>query len=150
MLSRGFTFGVLLRFGRFKALVISSFLFGLLHINVYIPGHLGWDTYYHVISAFGMGMILCALMMVTRSIWVSVLFHAMMDWHIPFTAADTSGGDSVHYSLWENLSGPMSGLIFDCVIVLVLLAIDAVRITPARWMHRLAVRWKLVEPVIVT
>ena len=147
MLSRGFTYGVLLKYGRYKAIFFSSLLFGLLHINVYIPGHLGWDTYYHVMSTWSFGMIMCALMIVTRSIWVPVIFHALMDWHIPFQNDDPAVDDSTVYSLWGNLTGPFFSFAFDLGIVALLLAVEAARMPRIpKWALRLAIKWKLVEP----
>jgi len=148
MLSRGFTYGVLLKFGRFRAILFSSLIFGLLHINVYFPDALGWDTYYHVFSTFGFGMIMCALMIVTRSIWIPVVYHAMIDWHIPFNKPlKSTGEDTFSYSLWDNLTGPLFSLVFDVGIVLILIGIDRARMPRMpKWFWRLAIRWKLVTP----
>ena len=148
MLSRGFTYGVILKFGRVKALFFSSLFFGLLHINVYFPDELGWDTYYHVFNTFGFGMIMCALMIVTRSIWVPVVYHAMIDWHIPFDRpAKSTGEDTYTYTLWDNLTGPLFSLAFDIGIVLLLLGIDRARMPRMpKWFWKLAIKWKLVTP----
>ena len=148
MLSRGFTYGVLLKFGRFRAIFFSSLFFGLLHINVYFPHELGWDTYYHVFSTFGFGMIMCALMIVTRSIWIPVGYHAMIDWHIPFDRpAKSTGEDTFSYSLWDNLTGPLFSLAFDIGIMLLLLGIDRTRMPRMpKWCWRMAEKWKLVTP----
>jgi len=148
MLSRGFTYGVLLKFGRFRAILFSSLIFGLLHINVYFPDALGWDTYYHVFSTFGFGMIMCALMIVTRSIWIPVVYHAMIDWHIPFDKPlKSTGEDTFNYSLWDNLTGPLFTLVFDVGIVLILIGIDRARMPRMpKWFWRLAIKWKLVTP----
>ena len=70
--SRGLIFGKLRHYGERKAMVLSSIAFGLLHINVYV-GY-GWDlwlAYDHVISAAAFGFLACAVMITTRSIWVS-------------------------------------------------------------------------------
>ena len=151
MLSRGFTYGVLRKFGQLKAIFISSLLFGLLHINVYFPDQLGWATYGHVMSAFGMGLVLCGLMIVTRSIWVSVIYHAMIDWSIPFEkVSKESYTDDTVYSLWDNLTSPFFELIFYVAGLAILLMINRASVKP--WMYRLAkrfepvaVKWKLVE-----
>jgi membrane protease YdiL (CAAX protease family) len=147
MLSRGFTYGVLLKLGRFRAILFSSLFFGLLHINVYIPEYLGWETYFHVMSTFGFGMVMCGLMIVTRSIWIPVLFHAMIDWHIPFQKKSTPIEDDQVYSLWDNLTMPFFSLAFDVLITLVLLGIDRARMPNLpKWFWRVAQKLKLIEP----
>jgi membrane protease YdiL (CAAX protease family) len=146
-LSRGFVYGVLLKYGQLRAIFFSSLFFGLMHINVYLPNEIGWDTYYHVFSTFGFGIIMCALMIVTKSIWVPVLCHALTDWHIPFTKHSALEDDGSVYTLWDNLTGPFLTLLFDLLFALFLLAMNRYSIsnTP-RWVKRLAIKWKLVHP----
>ena len=148
MLSRGFTYGVLLKFGRLRAIFFSSLFFGLLHINVYFPGNLGWETYFHVMSTFGFGMVMCGLMITTRSIWVPVIFHAMIDWHIPFEKDSTAPiTDDYIYSVWDNLTMPLFSLVFDIGITLMLLGIDRARMpNMPNWFWKLALKWKLIHP----
>ena len=146
MLSRGFVYGVLSKFGRYKAMFASSLMFGLMHINIYFPGHLGWVTYWHVMSTFGFGLIMCALMIVTRSIWVPVIFHALADWTVPFEKrAPTSVEDTVNdASVWDHLISPLFELSFSIVGVILILLIN--RAQPAKWMYRIALKWKLIKP----
>jgi membrane protease YdiL (CAAX protease family) len=147
MLSRGFTYGVLVKFGQFKAIFFSSLFFGLLHINVYIPGYLGWATYSHVMSAFGFGMIMCGLMIVTRTIWTPVLFHTLMNWHIPFEKETAPIADDQVYSLWDNVTLPFSSLVFEACIMLLLIGLDRARMPHLpQWFWRIAVKLKLVDP----
>lgn len=42
MVSRVFVFGALQRFGTTFAVLVSSAMFGLMHINVYLPEWNGW------------------------------------------------------------------------------------------------------------
>lgn len=146
MMSRGFVYGVLSKIGQYRAIVFSSLMFGLLHINVYLPNNLGWLTYWHVMSAFGFGLIMCALMIVTRSIWVPVVFHALADWSIPFEKEITDTGEIEvdTSSLWDNLTLPFLELSFNVMGVILILLIN--RAQPAQWMYRLAVKWKLIKP----
>lgn len=146
MVSRGLMFGVLSKFGTYRAMLASSLMFGLMHINVYFPGNLGWTTYWHVMSTFGFGLIMCALMIVTRSIWVPVIFHALADWHIPLAkespkSEDTWINDS---SFWENVTLPWFDFGFSVMGVVIILLIN--RVQPAKWMYRLAIKWKLIKP----
>ena len=98
-------------------------------------------------STFGFGMIMCGLMIVTKSIWIPVLFHAMIDWHIPFQKKSTPIEDDQVYSLWDNLSMPFFSLAFDILITLVLLGIDRARMPNLpKWFWRVALRFKLIEP----
>jgi membrane protease YdiL (CAAX protease family) len=149
MLSRGFVYGVLSRFGQYKAMFASSLMFGLMHINVYIPGNLGWDTYWHVTSTFGFGLIMCALMIVTRSIWVPVVFHALADWTVPFgKRAPKSVENTIdNSSVWHHLISPLFELSFSIVGVILILLIN--RAQPAQWMYRVALKWKLIKPEYV-
>ena len=147
MFSRGFTYGVLRRFGNVSAIFISSALFGLLHLNLYVGAN--WDTwlaYSHVMTAFSFGVFTCALMIVTRSIWVAVIFHALCDWSIVFDKAlvDTGDEGKWHPGLWEGLSLPLFKVFLFCGLALVLLWID--RGSVPAWMYRLMLKWKLVKP----
>ena len=147
MFSRGFTYGVLRRFGNVSAIFISSAFFGLLHLNLYVGSN--WDTwmaYSHVMSAFGFGVFACALMIVTRSIWVAVIFHALCDWSIVFDKAFTDTGDQGkwHPGLWEGLSSPLFDVFLFCGLAMVLLWTD--RGSVPAWMHRLMLKWKLIDP----
>jgi membrane protease YdiL (CAAX protease family) len=147
MLSRGFIFGALVKFGQLKAIFFSSLLFGLMHINVYIPGYLGWGTYSHVMSAFGFGMIMCALMIVTRTIWAPILLHTMANWQILFEKEPAPFTDSEVYSLWDNVSLPFLGLAFEVVITLILLGINRARMpSMPKWFWRIVLKLKLIDP----
>jgi membrane protease YdiL (CAAX protease family) len=151
MLSRGFTYGVLVKFGQFKAIFFSSLFFGLLHINVYLPGHLGWATYDHVFSAFGFGMIMCGLMIVTRTIWAPVLLHAMANWGLLFEKESAPITDNQVYSLWDNVTSPFFGLAFEVVITLILLGIDRARMpNMPKWFWRGLQKLKLIDPAIAS
>jgi uncharacterized protein len=85
LFARGFIYGYLKKRGNYLALVLSSLIFGLMHLNRYIGEDWdGWKAYSHVISAFGFGLLACALMIVTRSIWIPVIFHALSNWDLAF------------------------------------------------------------------
>ena len=147
MFSRGFTYGVLRRFGNVSAIFISSALFGLLHLNLYVGAN--WDTwlaYSHVMNTFSFGVFACALMIVTRSIWAAVIFHALCNWSIVFDKAfiDTGDEDKWRPGLWEGLSAPLFNVFLFCGLAMLLLWID--RGSVPAWMHRLALKWKLVKP----
>ena len=146
MMSRGFVYGVLSKIGRYKAMLFSSFIFGLMHINVYFPNDLGWLTYWHVMSTFSFGLIMCALMIVTRSIWVPVVFHALADWNIPFQKeiTDTEETEVDTYSIWDNLTLPFIEFSFNLGLFAIIMLIN--RAQPTKWMYRLALKWKLIHP----
>ena len=85
LFARGFIYGYLKKHGSYLALVLSSLIFGLMHLNRYIGQDWdGWKAYSHVISAFGFGLLACALMIVTRSIWIPAIFHALSNWDLAF------------------------------------------------------------------
>lgn len=146
MVSRAFTFGALQKFGQGRAIVISSFLFGLMHLNLYLGSNWDlWVAYGHVMSAFGFGIFICSLMIVTRSIWVAVLFHALFDWGVVFDKASSHANNGLKWNpgFWKGISSPLIDLAIMIVASLLLLWLNSGSI-PA-WLHRLAVRWKLVE-----
>ena len=149
MLSRGFVFGVLLKYGQLRAVFFSSLFFGLMHINVYMPDKVGWDTYYHVFSAFGIGLIMCSVMIVTKNFWVPVMCHALLDWTIPFTKDTPPIDDGATYSLWENITGPFGPFLLDLIFALFLLAMNRYSLnTMPRWVNKVAIKWKLIHPPI--
>lgn len=85
LVARGFIFGVLEKYGKWIAVLLSSFVFGLMHLNLYTGSD--WDPYnaiYHVVSTTGFGILACAVMMATRSIWPAILMHAFSDWTVIF------------------------------------------------------------------
>jgi len=146
MVSRALVFGALRKFGQWRAIVISSFLFGLLHINVYIGSHWdSWLAYWHVMDTFAWAIFTCTLMIVTRSIWVAVIFHALSDWSIVFDKATPTSSTVEKYnpSLWERITSPFfNGLIY---VLMASLLLWVNRGTVPRWMMRLAIKFKLVE-----
>ena len=97
-------------------------------------------------NTFSFGVFACALMIVTRSIWVAVIFHALCDWSIVFDKAIVDTGDEGKWQpgLWEGLSAPLFNVSLFCGLALVLLWID--RGSVPAWMYRLALKWKLVKP----
>ena len=145
--SRGLVFGVLRRFGQWRAIVLSSFLFGLMHLNLYVGSNWdSWLAYWHVISAFTFGIFTCTLMIVTRSIWVAVLFHAISDWGIVFDKASSNSAGDKKYNpaFWDGITTPFFGGIFFVTMALLLLWLD--RGSIPQWMKRVALKWKLIEP----
>ena len=145
--SRGFVFGVLHRFGQFTAVFISSLMFGLMHLNLYIGKEWDpWEAYWHVMNTFSFGVFVCALMIVTRSIWVAVVFHALCDWSVVFDKASSveAGRQDWDVSFWEGIAVPIANTSIFIGCAVVLLWIDRGSI-PA-WVWRLALKWKLVDP----
>lgn len=61
-----------------------------------------WKAYSHVIAAFGFGLLACALMIATKSIWVAVIFHTLANWERAFPKVDTSNAQEV---ISEDLLG---------------------------------------------
>jgi len=144
MISRVLVFGTLQRFGTRFAVLTSSFMFGLMHINVYLPDWSPWDAYWHVMSAFGYGIFVCALFMATRSYWVIAIFHGLSDWTVVFDREYR--GDDEPYN-----PGILDGLwwgVEDFLLSFSLVGLAFLWIMRGRWPKwglRLAIRWKLVE-----
>ena len=147
MFSRAFIFGVLYKLGRAKAIAISSLLFGLMHLNLYVGSDWNpWRAYWHVVDAAAFGVFICALMIVTRSVWVAVIFHALVDWSIVFDkhAAPLPKAEQWHPAFWEGLKMPLSNAVIYIGLAVLMLQID--RGSIPQWMKRVALKWKLIEP----
>ena len=147
--SRGLVFGMLRKYGERKAIIFSSAIFGLLHINVYVGDNWDlWAAYSHVLSAGSWGFLACAIMIATRSIWFVAVFHALTDWSIVFgieaPESDDAGPFPVN-SLFDNLTLPLFHLIYFVPMALLILRVN--RGGWPKWMEKIALRWKLVVPV---
>ena len=147
--SRGLVFGMLRKYGERKAIIFSSAIFGLLHINVYVGDNWDlWAAYSHVLSAGSWGFLACAIMIATRSIWFVAVFHALTDWSIVFGVevpeSDDAGPFPVN-SLFDNLTLPLFHLIYFVPMALLILRVN--RGGWPKWMEKIALRWKLVVPV---
>jgi membrane protease YdiL (CAAX protease family) len=143
--SRGFVFGYLERHGQYFGLIWSSVIFGMLHLNRYLGSNWdGWRAYSHVLSASAIGLFMCALMMVTKSIWASIIFHALANWHLAFRGRRESDVEIVGQSLLENLLDPLgSVLIYSMFAFFILWINSGMDLSPRviTLLHRL----KLVE-----
>ena len=147
MLSRGLIFGALHKYGVTKAILGSSFLFGLMHLNLYTGKNWDpWQAYWHVIDTFGFGIVACTLMIVTRSIWVVVIYHALTDWSVVFdkVSSDLSETEKWNPGFWDALSFPFFNLAISIGLAALLLRLN--RGGVPRWAARLAIKWKLVKP----
>jgi membrane protease YdiL (CAAX protease family) len=147
--SRAFIFGSLYKFGRKSAIFFSSLGFGLMHINRYIgPDWDPWMAYWYVVQAFGFAVFVCALMILTRSIWVGVIFHALVDWSIVFDKYIPPDPKEVQWepSMWEGLTSPIFEMLFFVGLAALLLQIE--RGSLPKWIVRVALKLKLVEPEI--
>jgi len=149
--SRGFVFGVFRKYGQWRAIWASSLLFGLLHLNLYIGADWDpWQAYAHVWSTFSFGVLACAVMITTRSIWMSIILHALLDWSVVFNndpETIPNYPDWQFGSLWEGFTYPLFdslGTIFFAWFLLRINRASAPRIP--RWVKWLAIRLKLVHP----
>ena len=144
MISRVLIFGTLLRFGTRFAVLVSSLIFGLMHINVYLPDWSTWDAYWHVMMATGFGIFVCALFMATRSYWVVVVFHALADWTVIFDKKNTYTGADYSPGILEGLRWGIEDL-FGLLCWSGLIILFLLRGKWPKWSIRLAIKWKLVE-----
>ncbi len=89
---RGLILTSLLPTGTMRAVILSSFLFAVLHLLNIIGGT--WDPFYTLVdtvAAFGLGITLAAIRLRTGSIWPLVGIHALFD----FTSVIAMGGIDV-------------------------------------------------------
>jgi len=86
--SRGFIFGCLERYGIWLAAITSSVHFGLLHLgNIYYGGQSAAYTIAQAVSAGAFGLLACALMIYSGTIWVPILMHGLCDFPMQFDTA---------------------------------------------------------------
>ena len=149
MFARGLLFGMLRKYGQKNAIIYSSVIFGLLHVNLYVGENWElWNAYSHVISAGLFGVIAAQVMIMTRSIWVSVILHTFSNWFIVFEKVieEEAGTESYPpYSLFDNLTLPLMEFLIFGPIILFLARVN--RGGWPKWIEKLALRWKLVVPV---
>ncbi len=147
--SRGVIFGVLLRHGLAVAVVGSSLIFGLMHLNGYIGEYFDpWRAYWHVVSATAFGVFACALMVVTRSIWMPITLHAFSNAGLLFRdIAEVAEARSkpISVDFWSGVIYPLPPLATFVIPSMILFWIAAG--TPLHPVVRsFAIKWKLIEP----
>ena len=91
-------------------------------------------------------------MIATRSIWVAVLVHALMDWSVVFDKTPPKLADNppISYPFWEGLTSPFSDFVMILFPALLILYFSKPRkIWAPRWFKglaiRLAIKLKLVD-----
>ena len=146
--SRGIVFGVLQKHGMTVAVIGSSLMFGLMHINSYIGNFDAWPAYWHIVSAASFGVFACALMVVTRSIWMPIVLHTFSNAGLLLRNAEEVQAKRDSYSsvdFWPGLVQPLPVMLTFVIPALVLFWIAAG--TPLHpVVRRFAIKWKLIEP----
>ena len=84
LFSRGFVYGAWRKFGTWQAVIVSSVLFGLMHVGSYFKHHDSYVTFHQVINATAFGVVICGVMLITGSIWTGVVIHAFSDSQLYF------------------------------------------------------------------
>lgn len=143
--SRGFVYGYLERHGQYFGLIWSSIIFGLLHLNRYLGSNWdGWRAYSHVLSASAIGLFICALMVVTKSIWASVVFHALANWQLAFKSRQENDAELLGQSLLENLLDPLWSVLFYSIFAFFILWVNSGMVLSPR-VTTILTRFKLVD-----
>ena len=148
--SRGVIFGVLLRHGLFVAVIGSSLIFGVMHLNGYIGEYFDpWRAYWHVVSATAFGVFACALMVVTRSIWMPIILHTISNTGLLFRDLEEAievRSKPVSVDFWSGITYPLAPFATFVIPAIALFWINAgMPLHPV--VKRLAIKWKLMEPV---
>lgn len=147
--SRGVVFGVLLRrHGLSIAVLGSSLIFGLMHLNGYIGQYFDpWRAYWHIASAAAFGIFACSLMVVTRSIWMPILLHTVSNTGLLFRDLEEEiavRSKPISVDFWSGLTYPITPVATFVVPAIVLFWIHAgMPLHPV--LKRLAIKWKLME-----
>jgi membrane protease YdiL (CAAX protease family) len=144
MMARVLIFGSLQRFGTRFAVIASSVIFGLTHINVYLPEWDPWMAYWHVMSTTGFALFTCALFISTRSYWVVAIFHGLVDWGVVFDTRNSVSGEDYSPGILEGLWWGVENIFIEYGFVGMCL-LYILRGRWPKWAIRLAIKWKLVE-----
>lgn len=146
--SRGVVFGVLLRHGLVVAVMGSSLIFGVMHLYGYIGEYFDpWRAYWHVVSAIAFGVFACALMLVTRSIWMPILLHTFSNAGLLFTdiaEVKEVRAKPISVDLWRGITYPLPAFATFVIPALILLWINAGTPLHPR-LRQLAIKWRLIE-----
>ena len=60
-------------------MVLSSVIFGLIHLTNLLSGAPFGATILQILNAFGMGMFLCAVFLCSGSLWPGIIIHTLFD-----------------------------------------------------------------------
>jgi membrane protease YdiL (CAAX protease family) len=120
-----------------------------MHINSYIGNFDAWPAYWHVMSATSFGIFACALMVLTRSIWMPIVLHAFSNAGLLLTSAEEvqAERDSVtSVDFVTGLTHPLPAFATFVIPSLIMFWIAAGMPLHPR-LQRLAIKWRLIEPV---
>ena len=151
LVSRGFGLGVLKKYGMTFAVIVSSLIFGLMHLNRYLGDD--WDAvnaYWHCLSASGFGFLAAAVMIATRSILTAIVLHALTDWTVVFEKP--SKGDGADYvqhfdPLWQTIKDSFAIIGFNVLLGLFVLGVyrlAQIRHIP-KFLEPVLLKFKLIE-----
>ena len=79
MYYRGFVFKYLSRFGIKKAIIISSIIFGIVHLATAFRGDNMLEVILRIFFAFMFGVVCAEIFCITRSLWSIIIFHCLHD-----------------------------------------------------------------------
>ena len=146
ILSRGVIFGVLLRHGLPIAAIGSSVMFGLMHLNVYVDYWDPWQAYWHVMSAGSFGFFACALLVVTKSMWMPITLHLFSNAGLLFSDPPTKEEleSRVSIDFWQGLTHPLYPFLTFVIPALILFWIHAGTPVP-QWFIRFAIKLGLMD-----
>lgn len=148
--SRGIVFGVLQRHGLTVAVIGSSLMFGLMHINSYVGNFDAWPAYWHVVSAASFGVFACALMVFTGSIWMPIIVHTFANAGLLLRNAEDVQASRDAVTSVEFLPGLLQPVPAALTLIIPSLFMfwfaAGMPLKPV--LHRLAIKWKLIEPEI--
>lgn len=111
---RGLMFNLFIRHGTQRAAWYSSIIFGLLHYNHLLDGASVVGTTFQVLNAVAFGYFMVTLMLATKSIWPSIVMHALNDFPYAF-GVGFALPNSIHGVNWiVELTGPVVMLGLGC------------------------------------
>jgi membrane protease YdiL (CAAX protease family) len=120
---RGVLFqGLRSRLALWPAILITSALFGAVHVvNVVTTGQLG-EAVVQAVAAFMSGMVLIALLIRTGSIWVPIVYHALWDFGTFVASAGSAArGPPIDVAQGWNWTMPIAMVLPNFLFALFLL-----------------------------
>jgi len=106
---RGVLFqGLRSRLALWPAILLTSVLFGAVHImNVFTTGQLG-EALVQAVAAFMSGMVMIAMLIRTGSIWVPIVYHSLWDFGtFVVSAGSAASGPPIDVTQGWNWTIPM-------------------------------------------
>ncbi len=143
--SRGLMYGAFEEYGVWIAATVSSVHFGLLHLgNIFWGGQSIAYTSGQIVDAASFGFLCCGLMILTGSIWPSIIMHGLSDTPMQFVSQSVYTSQVTGGTDWLPI---IIVAIANVVIGAVLIQLS--RVETGAEFKKLMLRFGLIEAEVV-